>query len=171
MQSRSLHGDPIVRTLNGACVAILAGMVLVVSADVVLRFTLHWSWGGTDEFGSFLLVALTYLSLCVSLAKGGFHQLEIVRRRLSPRNASALNLALYFVSLVFSAIMAWQFVRLSLRSFQSAEISNALMIPLWVPRLPMLIGSVGLIWVLVHLIIAEFSVLRSRSREAPHHGS
>lgn len=159
MQPPAIERDPLVQVLEWACIAILVTLVILICGDVLSRSFLHHSWGGTDELGGFMLVAVTYLGLAVSLAKGGFHQIEVVSSRLSKRRASMLNLAMGVVSLVFALILSWQFIRLSLRSFSSGEISNAMMVPLWIPRLSMLVGSIGLIWVLMRLIVSEFRSL------------
>src|SRR5688572_7529119 len=109
MRPSTIGRDPLVQVLEWACVATLIAMVLLICGDVLARAIWHWSWGGTDELGGFMLVAMTFLSLAVSLANGGFHQLEILSARLSRRHASVLNLVMSVVSLVFALILSWQF--------------------------------------------------------------
>src|SRR3954464_5871438 len=41
----------------------LIAMMVIIGAEVVLRNMLHYSWEGTDEVGSYLVVAVTFLSL------------------------------------------------------------------------------------------------------------
>ena len=58
---------------------------------MLLRNVFHYSWEGTDEVGSYLVVAATFLSLATCQAYGGYHELQIVKMRLSPRTRAALN--------------------------------------------------------------------------------
>ncbi len=51
----------------------LVAMMVVIGGEVLARNVLHYSWEGTDEVGSYLVVAATFPSLAHFQAYGGYH--------------------------------------------------------------------------------------------------
>jgi TRAP-type C4-dicarboxylate transport system permease small subunit len=134
----------------------LVAMMVVIGGEVLARNILHYSWEGTDEVGSYLVVAATFLSLATCQAYGGYHELQIVKMRLSPRLQAALNIALYLVCLGATLILLWQYSRLVLTSWTSDDASStSLRIPLWIPQLTMPIGIAALCLALAQSTLAE----------------
>src|SRR5215203_3119288 len=78
----------------------LVTMMVIIGAEMLLRNTIHFSWEGTDEVGSYLVVAVTFLSLATCQVYGGYHELQIVKMKLSPRIHAALNVLLHVVCLI-----------------------------------------------------------------------
>jgi TRAP-type C4-dicarboxylate transport system permease small subunit len=154
-----------------AKIALVASMV-VIGAEVVMRNLLHYSWEGTDEVGSYLVVAVTFLSLATCQAYGGYHELQTVKMRLPPRATAMLNAALYLVCLISCLILLWQFARLVTVSFRNEDASmTALHMPLWIPQLSMPVGVAALCIALTKSIIAEIKVIRApdASARGNHH--
>ncbi len=123
----------------------LVTMMVAIGAELVMRNLFHVSWEGTDEVGAYLLVAVTFLSLATSLAHGGFHELLLVKDRLSPRRRAWLDATMQSICLVCAAILTWYFCRTVYTTWDSDERSlTALMVPLWIPRLTMPLGTAAL---------------------------
>jgi TRAP-type C4-dicarboxylate transport system permease small subunit len=152
-----------------AKIALVASMI-VIGAEVVMRNIFHYSWEGTDEVGSYLVVAVTFLSLAACQAYGGYHELQTVKMRLPPRTRALLNASLYLVCLISCFILLWQFSRLVTVSYRNEDASmTALHMPLWIPQLSMPIGIAALCIALTKSIIGEIKVVRAP--DAPARGN
>ena len=146
----------------------LIAMMVIIGAEVVLRNTLHYSWEGTDEFGSYLVVAATFLSLATCQAYGGYHELQMVKMRLSPRARAALNVVLYLVCIGATLILLWQYSRLVLTSWTNGDASStSLRIPLWIPQLSMPLGIAALCLALAKTMFAELRVAMAHDSSPP----
>jgi TRAP-type C4-dicarboxylate transport system permease small subunit len=146
----------------------LIAMMVVIGGEVLARNILHYSWEGTDEFGSYLVVAATFLSLATCQAYGGYHELEMVKMRLSPRARAALNVVLYLVCIGGSLILLWQYSRLVLTSWTNGDASTtSLRIPLWIPQLSMPLGVAALCLALTKTMLGELRVATARDVPPP----
>jgi TRAP-type transport system small permease protein len=138
------------RVCGGLAKLALVLMMLVMGAELVLRNAFGYSWQATDETAGYLLVAVTFLSLATSQAHGGFHELLLVKNRLSPRARGWLEVAMQVICLACAAVLTWYFMRLVIGSWNSEERSMAsLRMPLWIPRLAMPLGTAALCVTLV----------------------
>lgn len=157
--------------LERACGALaqlaLVAMLAVIGLELVLRNTLHWSWEGTDEVGAYLLVAVTFLSLATSYAHGGFHELVLVKDRLSPRSRAWLDVVMQVLCLACALALTWFLARTVYTTWTVDERSlTALRVPLWVPRLTMPLGTAALSVVLVLAILRRLRVALGREDRA-----
>lgn len=148
----------------------LVALVIVVGAELVMRNLLTYSWEGTDEISSYLVVAVTFFSLATCQSFGGYHELEMVKSRLSPRARGILTIVLHLVCILCALILVWQFSRLVMSSWRSGETSTTqLRIPLWVPQLSMPLGMAAFTVALVRSTLREWRAVRRN--ETPNGGS
>ena len=146
----------------------LIAMMVVIGGEVLARNILHYSWEGTDEFGSYLVVAATFLSLATCQAYGGYHELQMVKMRLSPRMRATLNVVLYLVCIGATLILLWQYSRLVLTSWTNGDASTtSLRIPLWIPQLSMPLGIAALCLALAKTTLAELRVAMAHDASPP----
>lgn len=144
------------------CAGILAAMVLLIGTELLLRNFANISWQGTDQFSGYMLVSLTFISASVSLASGNFHEVTVLRDSLSARASAILAFAVYAVCLLFSLILAWQFIRFGWRTWNFGELSSVgIRFPLWIPRLGMIVGVIMINWTLMRIL---WSLARRISR-------
>ena len=149
------------RTCRALCELALIVMVLLTSAEVVIR-VFSFSFEFVDEVGGYLLSALTFLSLPVALIGGAYHQVEYFHGRLDRRGRAIADLVFAFLSLLFAVILEWQLWRLVTRSFASHVIAPTLLAtPLWIPQSAMLLGTAALIFSLGRVIAARLRLLRT----------
>jgi TRAP-type C4-dicarboxylate transport system permease small subunit len=150
-------GEGIVeRTCGFLAKLTLVAMMAIIGAEVLLRNTIHYSWEGTDEVGSYLVVGATFLSLATCQAYGGYHELQIVKMKLSRRARAALNVVLFLVCLIASLILLWQYSRLVMTSWNNGDASmTSLRMPLWIPQLSMPIGIAALCLALTKSLVIE----------------
>jgi TRAP-type C4-dicarboxylate transport system permease small subunit len=162
-------GEGIVERICGTLAKLtLVAMMVIIGAEVLLRNTVHYSWEGTDEVGSYLVVAVTFLSLATCQAYGGYHELQIVKTKLSPRIRAALNVALHLVCLIACLILLWQFSRLVMTSWRNDDASmTSLRVPLWIPQLTMPLGIGAMCLALIKFIIADLRFARTPDAVRP----
>jgi TRAP-type C4-dicarboxylate transport system permease small subunit len=144
------------------CGLFLLAMIVMIGAEAIARNVLHTSLQITDEVGGYLLVALTFLSMSVAESHGGFHRVEFVQMRLSPRMRLVSQIVFELMSLAASALVTWQLIRLAMNSFRSEDVApTPLATPLWMPQTSMGIGMALLCLALVRTILAKLKVLRT----------
>lgn len=135
----------------------LVAMMVIIGVEVALRNVLNYSWEGTDEVGSYLVVAATFLSLAACQVYGGYHELQMVKVRLSRRPRAALNALLHLVCLIACMILLWQYSRLVMTSWNNDDASmTSLRMPLWIPQLSMPIGIAALCIALTKSLLTDF---------------
>ena len=146
---------------EAVCSLFLIAMIVMIGAEAIARNVFGTSLQITDEVGGYLLVALTFLSMSVAESHGGFHRVEFVQMRLSPRLRIVSQIIYELISLAASALVTWQLVRLALNSFHTEDVApTPLATPLWMPQTSMGVGMALLCLTLVRTIIAKVRVLR-----------
>jgi len=158
----SIIGETFVeRAMRRLCEAALLIMLVIVGLDIVTRYVFHFSYEISDEFGSYMLVGMTFLSLSVCQANGAFHRVELVQARLSERGRAVSDLVFDVLSLGFSLLYLYQLSRFTLRSWTVGDQAPTLTAtPLWIPRLAMVIGILALCYTLVRAIVSDLRRLR-----------
>jgi TRAP-type C4-dicarboxylate transport system permease small subunit len=143
------------------CAVALVGMMALIGAEAVTRNLFGFSLQISDEIGGYLLVAVAFLSLSVAQAHGAYHQVELVRARLSPRGRLVAGILFDLMSLLASAVLVWQLVRHELSTWRSEDVApTPLLTPLWIPELMMPIGAAILCLTLVRTIAGKARRLR-----------
>jgi len=124
---------------------LVPSMMMVVVADVFMRYVMRRPLMVADEFSAYMLVALSYLGLAYTWREGGHVRIEILVRRLSPRVydwVRLVGLILVFVFMLELDRAAWKMIvyarQMNLRS------STFFMFPLFWPQLTVFIGFVML---------------------------
>lgn len=147
------------------CEVVLLAMLALIGAEALARSLAGVALESADEFGGYLLVALTFLSLSACQVTGAFHHLELVQARLSARGRAISQLAFDLLSLGFSAILLWQLTRLTWNGWSHGEVAQTQWItPLWMPMLAMPLGMAALCATLTKLLIADLRALSAAGR-------
>ena len=139
----------------------LVATVAIIGMEVALRNILNVSWQGTDEVSSYLVVAITFLSLATCQENRGYHELQIVKSRLSPRGRALLDTVLHVICLIAALILLWQFSRLVINSWSAGNVSSTdLRVPFWIPQLTMPLGMAAFCLALFKEIIQNVRMFR-----------
>jgi TRAP-type transport system small permease protein len=144
--------SPVERACHLLCGLGLFAMVVVVGVEVVTRNFLGFSYQVSDELGGYIIVGISFLSLCVCQANDSYHHVAFVQQRLSQRGRLLSRIVFDLMCLATSLLITWQLARLDLNSWRSGDMApTELMTPLWLPQLLMPLGLGAL----------SFSVLRT----------
>lgn len=147
---------------EAVCSLFLLAMIVMIGAEAIARNFLGTSLQITDEVGGYLLVALTFLSMSVAESRGAFHRVEFVQMRLSPSARIISQIIFELMSLVASALVTWQLIRLALNSFRTEDVApTPLATPLWIPQTSMGIGMALLCLALLRTMAAKVRYLRA----------
>src|SRR5579871_495065 len=146
---------------EAVCSLFLLAMIVMIGAEAIARNVFGTSLQITDEVGGYLLVALTFLSMSVAEAHGGFHRVEFVQMRLSAKMRMISQIVFELMSLAATALVTWQLIRLAMNSWRAEDVApTPLATPLWMPQTSMGVGMALLCLALVRTIMAKVRVLR-----------
>jgi TRAP-type C4-dicarboxylate transport system permease small subunit len=143
-------------------------MMMLVVADVFMRYVMHRPLMVADELTAYMLVALSFLGFAYTWRQGGHVRVEVVVRYL-PRRVYAwvrlIGLVLTFLFMVEMDRAAYRMivyaVAMKMRS------STWLMFPLFWPQLTIFVGFVLLTLMLAVDILRAGAALRTgKSAEA-----
>ncbi len=148
------------------CEISLIAMIVLISAETIARTVLGVSFEVSDEVGAYLLVAITFLSLSVCVARNEFHYVELVQARITPKARAMSRVFFDVIALVCSAVILWQVIRLEWISWNSGDMAATwLATPVWMPRLSLPIGMAALCFTLTRSLIKHWRRLSAIRRD------
>ena len=144
---------------SGFC---MAGMAILILAEVLLRGVFNATTEHSDELVGYLLVGVSFLSLALCQSRGAFHRVEMVQMRLGPRGQAVSALIFDLLSFAYIAVTNWYFLQFVLSSYRrEAAASTVLATPLWIPETVMIVGATLLLIVLGQAIVRDVRKLVS----------
>jgi TRAP-type transport system small permease protein len=140
----------------------MAGMAILILAEVLLRGVFNATTEHSDELVGYLLVGVSFLSLALCQSRGAFHRVEMVQMRLGPRGQAVSALIFDLLSFAYIAVTNWYFLQFVLSSYRrEAAASTVLATPLWIPETVMIVGATLLLIVLGQAIVRDVRKLVS----------
>ena len=122
------------------CQLAMLAMMLLVVAEVgarLLGFNLELS----EEFGGYLLVTVSFLSLAGCAMHNSFHQVELFTSRLSAQQNRVLMVIFILIALATSVILDYHLINFVIASYLRNDLAPTLLeTPLWIPRLVVPLG-------------------------------
>ena len=148
--------------LAGAGVVALVAMMAIVTLDVVLRYFFNDPTVWAGEVASFLTIAVVFLGLGQNLRRDDHIRIDVVTKLLSPRTQLVLNVLAHAIAIVFSvALFMGCWVRFDNFWVRRTTSDSPLMIPLWIPMLPVLLGAAVFCLAAVSGFVLHFHALLS----------
>ena len=133
---------PATLALAGAGVVALVAMMAIVTFDVVLRYFFNDPTVWAGEVASFLTIAVVFLGLGQNMRQGDHIRIDVITNLLSPRVQLVIDVLAHGVAIVFSVVLfmgCW--VRFDNFWVRRTVSDSPIMIPLWIPMLPVLVGA------------------------------
>jgi len=128
--------------LAGAGVLCLVAMMVIVTFDVILRYFFNDPTVWAGEVASFLTIAVVFLGLAQNMRLGDHIRIDVFTNLLSARTRLFLDVIAHAIAIVFTVVLflgCWtRFDNFWVRQTVS---DSPLMIPLWLPMLPVLAGA------------------------------
>ena len=143
--------------LSAVC---MAGMVLLILAEILLRGVFNSTTEHADELVGYFLIGLSFLSLALCQSRGAFHRVELVQARLGPHGQAVSALIFDLLSFGYIALTDWYFLQFVMSSYRREAVApTVLATPLWIPETAMVVGATLLLIVLGRAIVRDVKEL------------
>jgi TRAP-type C4-dicarboxylate transport system permease small subunit len=147
-----------------ALAALFMVLLLAMVLTSILGRQLHFNLSGVDAYAGYMMAAAGFLALAHTLKRGEHIRVTLVLTALRGRTRGALEVWSLAAATLLAGLAAAYSVRLAWQSYAFHDISTANdATPLWLPQLPMAIGTVVLAIAFVDELVLE---LRGRRRAA-----
>jgi TRAP-type C4-dicarboxylate transport system permease small subunit len=152
--------DALVEVCYALCEITLVAMMVLIALNVFTRRVLRFDLQVTDELSGYMLVAVACLSLAPALRSGSFFKVEFLFARLPLRARRVLLVFFDLLSLLFTAVLEFELIRLIASSFaERALASTMLATPLWIPQLLMPVGFGAMGVLLAGMLVRDVRLL------------
>jgi len=144
---------------------ILALMVLLITADVVMRYFFNSPIKGSYELVQFMLSMIVFLGLAFMQTKKGHVSISLLTSKLSSSQRSVIGSATYLLCLITFALVSWRCILQA----ETLRISNTSSDVLSIPNFPfMYIVAFGSIMICLIFIIDFIRSLDGVLKECEH---
>ncbi|ETW13763.1 hypothetical protein ATO8_07031 [Roseivivax marinus] len=134
--------------------ATLAGLVLLVCAEVFMRAVLNDSLDVVEELAGYGVVLLTFFGASLALRRDALFRVEFLANALPRKVLRTLTALFVCASIVACAILAWKCFGTVQSSFSRGKFApTVLETPLWIPQLILPIGFALLVVFLVEKLL------------------
>lgn len=144
--------DWLERAATAVVVLFMAGMVLIIFAQVLGRYALHYSIPWAEELARFLLIWLSMLAGAVATRRQMHVGFEGLLRRLPPPAGRAVRRAGGLIAIAVFAVTAWYGFQLAW--FNRAQVSAAMGLSMSLPYFAVPVGSLLLVLFLIEGLFA-----------------
>ena len=128
------------------CRVALAVMVVIINLEIVTRNIFGFSLNISDEYSSYMLIAITFFSLPLCIVHGSLHRVTFVLDRVPDRWRTMLLVVFDLIAMVVVAVILVQVVWLVVGSRQlHTTAPTMLQTPVWIPQLAMPVGAAALL--------------------------
>lgn len=138
--------EPVDRCLGILSAAALIGVMLVVTADVVLRYVftspLIWAY---DVVSLYMMPALFFLALPQSLRHHSHVYVDVFVHAIPPRLRHLIDALGYAATATLLAMLVWLTVQRLVTAFANGEmVDSAVSLPAWLAQVPVALGTATL---------------------------
>jgi len=146
--------------LAGVSLVAIAALVILQVVARLLGIVLTW----TPEFAGYAMASSSFLALAYTFNTNGHIRVGMLLNALSPRARRWLDIPCLIVGLWIVGYFAWSTVVMTWQSYEFNSMGQgSFPVPLWVPQLPMALGTVALA-----VALADNLLLRLRNRAAAY---
>ena len=155
--------ETLIRVLSGHVQGwVILFMMCLVLVDVTTRYLLQNPLSIAEEFGGYLLVAITCMGLAFAWQEGSHVRIELLIKKLPARLRQWLRLLTLTMAFVFTLFMLFASYELVSLSFLFGQRSGSwTRTPIAYPQIAILIGAVLLLFQLVAEIFRAARTLKT----------
>ena len=158
--------DKIVDYMLMAAAVIVVLDALAVSADVILRKVIGFTWAPLYELITYSLLWITFLGTTAIMRMNGHVKMDSITSQLPPKTAALLNTLSHGVCVFLAGVMLFYTIRLTISDYQTNFVLASILNP---PKWPIeIIIPLGFFMLFVQLIRntrAYFERYRELSRQ------
>ncbi len=152
-----------------AAAGMIGTLVMVLLSILGRQFQFHIP--GTDAYAGYAMAASGFLALAHTLKRNEHIRVTLLLGRLKGRGRHALEMWALSAAVLLAALFAYYSVRLAWQSHVLHDISTGSdATPMWIPQIPMAVGTVVLLIAFIDEWVLEFTGRRvaTDSAEALH---
>lgn len=150
---------------------IVVGLIVMMGFEMLARSVFGWSIQVSNEIGGYALVAVTFLSLASGQLLHAYHRVHFLDHHLSSSARALVRLLFDSISFVITLVLLYEVGRFEWLTWESGDVAaTTLMTPLWLPRLTMLVGMLGLLAALARTLAADYRRLQAARSDLKRHG-
>jgi len=128
--------------LGGALASLCVLIILVLMVSASLGRTLDWRVSWINDVVSWLCAAAAFLGMAYSFRNGDFVRVTLLLEKVSPSIRHWLELVSLATAAVAISYLGFWAARFTYQSWEFNDIAgNMVAIPLWIPQLSFVIGS------------------------------
>lgn len=161
--------DKIIDLMLMAAAAIVVLDALAVSADVILRKAIGFTWAPLYEIITYSLLWITFLGTTAIMRMNGHVKMDSLTSQLSPKTAALFNSISHGVCVAIAGIMLFYTIKLTVTDYQTNFVLASILNP---PKWPIeIIIPAGFFMLFIQLIRntrAYFEKYRDLSRQKKH---
>ena len=145
------------KPLYGFC-GLLSGVFMVLICALVVAQICARLLGtmvpSSDELAGYAMASSGFLGLPYALHRGAHIRVSLLFKALSERGQHWLEIAGTLVGLSIAAYLAWFSMLFVYESYLFGEVSSGLLpIPMWIPQVPMVLGTAVLVVAMLDRLI------------------
>ena len=123
----------------------IVGTLAVVTGEVVARYIFNSPTQSSLEITEYFLVAMGFLPLAMIYQRGGHVSVDLVVNLFPERVKRHCLTASAVITAIFSFLVFWFGMGMTLHAFESQTASSSLMaFPMWIAYLPIPLGFLAL---------------------------
>jgi len=144
-----------------SCVCVLI-MMFLITVDVLGRYLFNSPILGIDHISAYLLVALVFMGFAYAFKTEAHIKVDVITSRLPKMTEQRLELGVYIVGIMGTAIIFWHGLRMVLTSYKMGTkfYPGAFQVPAFIIQLFVPLGF-GLLF--LQMIIGLISKMRQRA--------
>jgi TRAP-type C4-dicarboxylate transport system permease small subunit len=142
--------DKIIDYMLMAAAVIVVLDALVVSADVILRKAIGFTWAPLYEIITYSLLWMTFLGTTAIMRMNGHVKMDSLTSQLSPKTEALLNMITHSVCVLLAVVMLFYTVKLTITDYQTNFVLASILNP---PKWPIeIIIPMGFFMLFVQII-------------------
>lgn len=143
-------------------VALLLGMMVLGSADVISRNIFYVSITGSIEWSQLMQAGIVLLGWSYVQATNSHLKVDIVYRRFPPLLKKAVNIFILLLIIFFFALLLWYSMEIVISDFHSGRQVATILVPVWPFKMLVPVGS---FFVIVECLIQLYELLFKKKEE------
>lgn len=136
------------------CLVTLSLSVIILFINVVMRYCFKTGLAWSDEAVRYLIVYVTMIGLGIGIRNHATISVDLVLQLTSGSSKKMIQSIIFVIQIIFGMIMSFASSKLLLMSWNMHEHTLAMDIPIVIPYMPLLLGSLLVIYRSVQELIS-----------------
>lgn len=142
-------------------VCLLSVMVVVISAQIMMRFILGSSIGWSEELARYCFIWLVFIGISYGVKKQRHISIDAIYRLLKGKQRVILQMIVNMLFLTFAVILLIYGGKISIQIYQWGQISPALQLNMGLVYMSAPVSMLLTSWRIIQQLLQQFQTLRN----------